>query len=194
MTAIRGQEETTNLASRALAGDARAFREIYDRNAAPVYRFLRDLLGDAAAAEEATQETFVRAHRGLATVKDKERLLPWLFGIARNVFFETLRERRTGGIPVDEDELAAETDPGPSPELELLTREADAALANALQQLSAERRTALLMVMDGGMAYGEIGAAMGWSLAKVKVEIHRARQKLRVSLARYLSGRGEQES
>ena len=49
------------LASRALAGDQRAFRLIYERHAPAVFRFLRDQLGNESAADEATQETFVRA-------------------------------------------------------------------------------------------------------------------------------------
>src|SRR5579872_4206344 len=69
------------LVRRAREGDAKAFRQIFERHAPPVRRFLLDLLGDVAAADEATQETFVRAHGRLSTVRDTDKLLSWLFGI-----------------------------------------------------------------------------------------------------------------
>ena len=74
-------------------GEATAFRAIFDRHAPRVCRFLRDVLGDGVAAEEATQETFVRAHAALASLAESDRLSPWLFGIARNVQRELQRAR-----------------------------------------------------------------------------------------------------
>jgi len=82
------------LVRRAREGDARAFRQIFDRYAPRVRRFARDLLRDAAAADEATQETFVRAHRQLGTLREDARLSPWLLGIARNVSRERGRARK----------------------------------------------------------------------------------------------------
>ena len=70
----------------------------------------------------------------------------------------------------------------------MLAGEADRLLDGALQILSAERRAALLMRIDHGLAYEEIAAALGWKLQKVKNEIHRARLQLRERLAGYLEG------
>src|SRR5215470_9553164 len=70
------------LVERARLGDGQSFRVIFDLYAPPLRRFLRDLLGDEAAADEATQETFVRAHHGLQSMREVEKLAPWLFGIA----------------------------------------------------------------------------------------------------------------
>ena len=70
---------------RARAGDAEAFRVIFDREAPGVRRFLGDLLRDDAAADEGTQETFVRAHHRLGTLEQAGKLQGWLFGIARMV-------------------------------------------------------------------------------------------------------------
>lgn len=175
-----------HLARRALAGDTRAFRLIYERHAAPIYRFLRDILRDDAAADEATQETFVRAHTRLSTLADRDKLAPWLFGIARLVSFELLRARKAADLAVDETELEAAHSPAPTPEAALLGREADAALASALAALPAERRAALLLQMDHDLSYDEIAGAMGWSLSKVKIEIHRARLALRDRLKEYV--------
>src|SRR5689334_22679732 len=98
-----------------LAGDAGAFRVLFDRHAAAVRRFLRDLTRDEAVADEATQETFVRAHARLASLRDDQRLRPWLLGIARRVCLEETRRRRRPREVLNEI-----VDPAPSPERELM--------------------------------------------------------------------------
>src|SRR5437016_1000887 len=72
------QVSDAKLLERAAGGDARAFRQIYDRHALAVYRFLSGLLRDRAAADEATQETFVRAHARLRDVREGDKLLGFL--------------------------------------------------------------------------------------------------------------------
>lgn len=184
------------LVVRARGGDARAFRALFEKYGPPVRRFLRDLLGDSDA-DEATQETFVRAYRCLPTLRETDKLLPWLLGIARNVFHEQLRARRgralgpSIGLLASPGLLAEEplVDTAPTPEGLLLGHEADRLLAEALALLSEERRAALLLRVDHGLDYEEIRTVLGWSLAKVKNEIHRARLELRARLAKYLGGR-----
>jgi RNA polymerase sigma-70 factor (ECF subfamily) len=151
-----------------------------------VRRFLRDLLGDPEAADEGTQETFVRAHRRMGTVRETERLLPWLFGIARNVSHEQLRARRHPLRGAGELGLLGEPDRGPTPEGALMGREADRLLASALGELAEERRAALVMRIDHGLDYEEIAVLMGWTLQKVKNEIHRGRLTLRARLEGYV--------
>ncbi|HEU4410159.1 MAG TPA: RNA polymerase sigma factor [Polyangiaceae bacterium] len=176
------------LLARARAGEVDALRSLYERHAPAVRRFLQGLLGDATAADDALQETFARGFRRLSTLGEHDRLSPWLFGIARNIAYELRRGRRrdghgpggeAGGGPGDE---PAE---GRTPEDELLGREAARAVARALERLNDDRRAALLLRVDHELAYDEIARLMGWSLAKVKVEIHRARLVLRAHLAGY---------
>lgn len=175
------------LAARAAAGDAGAFRRLYDRHVGSVRRFARALLRDAPAADEATQETFVRAHAGLGTLSEPERLVPWLLTITRHVAFEELRRR---GAWRDLDDAVDEAPShAPTPEAALLGAEADAAYQRALEALTAPRRAALLLAIDHGLAYAEIADAMGWTLAKTKIEIHRARAALRARLGEHLGGR-----
>ncbi len=164
------------------------FRSVYDAHARAVRRFLGDLLRDDASADEATQETFVRAHARLGTLQDGDKVLPWLFGIARNVFYEELRARRRHLRSVDEDERDQEPDLAPSPEGMLLGAEADSQLAAALGELGEERRAALVLRIDHGLDYDEIAEVMGWPMSKVKNEIHRARLVLRARLSKYVGG------
>ena len=176
------------LVHKAVRGDAHAFRRLFERHAPPVRRFLGDLLRDDAAADEATQETFVRAHGKLGTLREDDKVLPWLFGIARNVFYEELRARRRHLRALDDDAASDEPDRAPSPEGMLLGAEADAQLVRALGELGDERRAALVLRIDHGLDYDQIADVMGWPLSKVKNEIHRARLTLRARLAKYVGG------
>lgn len=176
-----------NLLERARLGERTAFQMIFERHGPAVSRYLRDLFGDAAAADEATQETFVRAHSRLGTLREADRLRSWLLGIAHRVFLEQCRRRRTEAGVADRVEVEPLPTPA-TPELEMLGREADAVLASALGRLTEERRSALLMRLDHGLSYEQIAEEMTWPVAKVKNEIHRARLQLRSYLASYVGG------
>jgi RNA polymerase sigma-70 factor (ECF subfamily) len=165
----------------ALAGDAAAFRALFERHAPAVRRFLRDLARDDAYADEATQETFVRAHRRLAALREDERVRAWLLGIARRVFLEELRRRpRIGDADLDRME-----DPRRSPEADLLIAEEVRLFREALAQLRPDRRGVLLLQLDHGLGYDEIAQVTGLSPAQVRNELHRGRQELRAHLAPY---------
>ncbi len=170
--------------------DEAALAALYTAHAPSIVRFLADLLGDRAAAADATQETFVRAFRRIDTLRDTERVAPWLFGIARNVALEHRRARRRRGrvlVPEDGGPVREAVD-GHTPEAELLGREAARVTEAALARLSEDRQAMLLLRLDHHLAYEEIATLMGFSLAKVKVEIHRARQILREELSAYRGG------
>jgi RNA polymerase sigma-70 factor (ECF subfamily) len=78
------------LVRQALAGDREAFGQLYDRHARQVRAVVAAVSGDWPHVEDMTQECFLRAYRRLATLRDKERVGPWLAGFARQV----ARERR----------------------------------------------------------------------------------------------------
>ncbi len=164
----------------------------YAELAPRVQRFLRDLLGCPVTAADATQETFVRAFRKVDGLPQGTRLAPWVFGIARNVSLEMRKARgRAGRVLTPETAEHAEriADPAArSPETQLLDRESLEVIDRALDRLPEERRAALLLRLDHGLAYDEIAQTMGWTLAKAKVEIFRAREVLRATLAEYRGG------
>ena len=190
--ASSAQEDERRLLTRARRGDPLAFRALFEQHAPGVWRFLRDLYRDEAAADEATQETFVRAHGRLGTLRDEARLTSWLLGIARLVYLESRRSRGPHlDVAAEENEALLDTAlPMPSPEDLLLDRELEGLLARALGELREERRSALLLRIDHGLAYEDIAQVMGWSLPKVKNEIHRARLQLRERLAAHVGTGG----
>lgn len=157
---------------------------LYEAHGARIHRFLRDLLGDTTLAKDATQETFVRAYKKLATLDPALSVAPWLFGIARNVSLELRKARaRAGRCFVHGDNADAPNND--SPERDILGREALRVVGSALEQLPEERRAMLLLRLDHGLSYDDIAVTMGCSLAKVKVEIFRAREVLRDAMSKY---------
>jgi RNA polymerase sigma-70 factor, ECF subfamily len=174
------------------ADDRAALTALYARHAPPIHRFLRDLLGDTALAADATQETFCRAYRRLGSLDDRSRSVPWLFAIARNVSLELRRARMRHGKVFIPQETAHDVHEAVcrmgSPESALLDQESVRVVGAALARLGEDRRAALLLRFDHGLAYEEIAEAMSWTLAKVKIEIFRAREVLRATLDEYRAG------
>src|SRR5947207_15873711 len=91
---------STDLVAGVRAGDPQAFRTLFERWAPPVRRFLAGMLRDRAAADEPTQECFVRAHRQIGGQRDDTGFDGWLFGIARLVAMDQRRApRRATDLP-----------------------------------------------------------------------------------------------
>jgi RNA polymerase sigma-70 factor (ECF subfamily) len=160
------------------------FSRLYATQAPRIHRFLRDLLFDETLAKDATQETFARSLNHTHVWQDESRAVPWLFGVARNVSLELRKERaRRGRVMQDDPEGRAEAHARECPEADLLARDTARRLAAAMANLSEDRRALLLLRLDHGLGYEQIAESMGFSLAKVKVELFRAREALRAELA-----------
>ena len=172
-----------SLAARAQSGDRAALRAIYERYAPQIRRFVRDMLRDRPAADDALQDTFIRVFQHIAALDEPEHLAGWIFGIARRVCLE---HRRHASLRQRNTESAVDTtdapDSGATPEALYSGTEAAAALDRAVDLLDPDRRAVLLLRCDHQLSYEEIATAMGFTLAKVKVELHRARASLRAVL------------
>ena len=180
------------LVRRAQQNESAAFKALFERHVVAVRRFLRDLLRQSDLADDATQETFARAHAQLVKLTDHDRFKPWVLGIARNVAFEARRVRQHDVLDDEDDSgIPAAVIPSPDPERVLLDAELEKHFTAAIGTLSENRRAALLMRLDHGLAYEDIAAAFGWSIPTVKNEIHRARLKLRTHLLPHLTGERE---
>src|SRR5262245_48169265 len=97
---MRADDPTdAELVRRTLAGDREAFAQLYDRHA----RLVRAVAADAGPgrSDDAVQETFLRAYRGLADLRSPDAFAGWLVGIARKVVRET--HRRPGAAPLPAD-------------------------------------------------------------------------------------------
>jgi RNA polymerase sigma-70 factor, ECF subfamily len=152
----------------AMDGDLAAFERLVRRYQAHVWRFLRHLLGDAALAEDVTQETFLRLYQRLPTFAGRSKFSTWVFRVARNAGVDALRAARR------HDRLLAELPaarPGPAPDARV---EAMAAVAS----LSPKLREALLLVEVFGFAYREAAEVLRVPEGTVKSRVFQARVRL----------------
>jgi len=164
------------LVASTLAGNEDSFTLLVERHRPRIRRVAHSLLGDWAEAEDVAQDTLLVAHATLERLRDPERFGAWLAAIATNLAKMRLRSRRAGWTSLDE-LVGGVLHPSPEPadEAELVHE--------ALEALSGLQREAVLLHYVAGLSAAEIAARYGESSGAVRVRLHRARKKLRASLA-----------
>jgi RNA polymerase sigma factor (sigma-70 family) len=163
------------LVQRVAAGDERAFEQLYDRYCARLLSFCRYLLGSRDEAQDAVQQTFMRAHRAIASGKAPSELRPWLYTVARNRCRSLLAARRERELPVEELGDAAALD-GLADVVQ--RREDLRALVRDLDRLPEDQRSALVLFELGDLSQRDIGDVLGVAEPKVKALVHQARTHL----------------
>jgi RNA polymerase sigma-70 factor (ECF subfamily) len=189
-------ESDEELMQRVARDDRTAFGELFDRHHAALYAFLCRFLGDAAAAEDVTQDAFWRVWQYRRSFDRKRAFRAWLYAIARNA---AIREAQRGGQgPAAHLELtdtrhetgASAAAPRPLDEgvVERLTvREQVRA---ALQSLPEDQRLCLLLREYDQMSYAEIARVLGCSSGNARVLAYRARGAMRDLLRPILEEEG----
>jgi RNA polymerase sigma-70 factor (ECF subfamily) len=190
--------EDAALVERAQAGDSLSFDELVRRYEGKVFHLSRRILGDPDEAEDALQETFLSAYRGLPHFKRESKFSTWIFRIATNAALMRLRKRRPDVISLDQPKASdgeGETIPmdlkdwSATPEEELIDQETREAMEEAIAALPPDLRAIFLLRDVEGMSNEEAAESTGLSLAAAKSRLHRARLFLRDRLQRHFDGR-----
>jgi RNA polymerase sigma-70 factor, ECF subfamily len=178
---------SADLVTRVCAGDADAFRLIFERYSRPVISFIFDMVNDRSLAEELTQETFVRAYRAMHTMRRETKLSTWLFGIARNVARESLRQRTRAlsHIELTDKSVMDLSDHKPVPVEGVLSKELNDVIRRSLAALDEDKRLVFTLKVLHQCSYEEIAEITGFSLAKLKTDLHRARAEMRRRIGAY---------
>ena len=178
---------SADLVTRVCQGDADAFRLIFERYSRPVISFIYDMVNDRGLAEELTQETFVRAFRAIHTMRAETKLSTWLFGIARNVARESLRARVRAKTHVDlaDKSVMDLSDDKPVPVDGLLSKELNTLVRRSIAALDEDKRLVFTLKVLHQCSYEEIAAITGFSLAKLKTDLRRARAEMRKKISPY---------
>jgi len=159
---------------RCLDGDANQFAFLVTRYQRAVVAYLRGRMRHRDKAQEAAQETFVRAYFNLAKLKKRESFFCWLLGIAMHVARETdkreQRERGLSGAYAERARLMARSGPGP---------EEDLALEAAVASLSANLREVILLRFYSDCSCLEISHVIGVPLGTVTKRLSRAYDLIR---------------
>jgi RNA polymerase sigma-70 factor (ECF subfamily) len=149
-----------------------------------VQRLCRRMLGDAAAAQDAAGETFVRAQQSLAGYDESRPMRPWLLGIAANLCIDLIRRRGTEAHIFDDAGADPEAlaDRALSPLGHLLHAEERAALLSGIDALPVKYRLPLVLRHFAELDYDAIAELLGTSRNQVGSLLFRARQRLRIAL------------
>ena len=179
---VHRSDDDAALVERARAGDAAAFTRIVERHQATAFRVAWVLCGNAADAEEATQDAFVKAHGALGRFRTGAPLRPWLLTIAAN---EARNRRRASGRREHLAMRAAGEAPpraAASSEDQALTADRDAGLRAAIARLEGPDREVLWLRYFAELSEAETAAALGCRRGTVKSRTSRALARLRVEL------------
>ncbi len=179
---------SADLVTRACQGDQEAFRLIFERYSRPVISFIYDQVSDRELADELTQETFVRAYRGLKSLRKETKLSTWLFGIAKNVARESLRARirQNQHIDLDDKQVLDLSDQNPVPSSQLLDKEFNEVVQRSLALLDDDKRLVFTLKIFHQCSYEEIAEITGFSIPKLKTDLHRARAEMRQRVGPYV--------
>lgn len=171
-------ERDDTIVEQARGGDAEAFRELVERYSPKLFRLAWRLTGDEATAEDAVQETFLRAYRSLGRFDGRSEVGTWLHRIAVNTSLEIMRkhERRKTETA---DESRPLPSPEPGPERTALSQEMERAVRSGMADLSSLERTAFVLRHFEGQSIAEICARLSLSPSAGKQAIFRAVRKLR---------------
>lgn len=175
------------------AGSEPAFSELYERHAGSIYGFLVRRLGNAALAQDAYQEVFLRVHRARNTYDRARPFRAWLFGIAHNLLTDTLRSQAAvlETSSFDESVMTPEGDEQPqleiasdrrSPEELALARQSSSALTRVLVMLPSDEATVLILARLEGLSYDDIGSILGRSASATKQLAYRALKRVRMQM------------
>jgi len=174
--------DETELIRRAQRGDTHAYEELVHAHQGIAFRTAYVIARNAADAEDATQDGFVKAWRALGRFREGAPFRPWLLRIVAN---EARNRRRSAGRRAGLALRTATSEPSgeaaPSPEAALLSAEQRAGLLAAVEQLPDEQQMVVSLRYFLGLSELEVAEALGVPQGTVKSRTARALERLRES-------------
>ncbi len=165
--------------ARARDGDDLAFQKVVEAFQGPVFNLCYRMLGNAQEAEDAAQETFLKAYRNLRRYDPDRKFVNWILSIASNHCVDRLRRRRLQLISLDEWLPRFESPaPNPGPEETMANHEFQDDVREILEQLGATDRAAIVLRYWYEYSYEEIAESLSLTVPAVKSRLHRARKSL----------------
>ncbi len=180
-TPSTSMEADDALVARIIAGDNAAFVALVERYKRPVYSLAYRMLGNPTDAEDAAQETFVRAYTGLTSYQMGSRFGSWLLSITSHWCIDLLRRKRAisldaPGMASGEPFIQADTDE--HPEVLALQSERQREVQQWLGCLPEPYRSVLVLRYWHDLSYTEISETTGLPVSTIRMRLFRARQLL----------------
>ncbi|MGH9736150.1 MAG: RNA polymerase sigma factor [Candidatus Acidiferrales bacterium] len=181
--------EIGEMLARVRAGDTDAWGELYQQYAAAIFRFCRRALPTKEDAEDATTDIFVKVKQKLGTYDSSRPFTAWLYKVASNHCWDTLRRRRIRqDLETGDLESLPLEHPDPNQLEQLQIDHTSKEVRAALGKLPDRARMALVLRYYADMSYDEIADTLGVRRAFVGVLLLRARHQLRDVLAEMMPG------
>ena len=158
------------------------FREIVFANADRIYNHAFRMLGNREDAEEAVQDIFMKAHRGLNDFRGRSEIRTWLYRITVNTCLTRLRRKKVEFVRPEPDESGGwDTLDNQDPNPEELLIEADQGnlVIKAMEKISPEEKEVLMLFHVDELTYEEISKVLAVPVGTVCARIYRARRSLR---------------
>jgi RNA polymerase sigma factor (sigma-70 family) len=167
-------------------GESARLAVLFERYHLSLFRYLLHLSGDRALSEDLVQDAFMRVLKYAASYNRNLSFSVWLFGIARNAYFDTVRKRKPEVAGLELDEVRSNQR---MPEDQVSQQQEMDALQQALRMLPENKREILILSRFQNMRHQEIARLLDCEVGTVKVRIFRALKDLR---ERFCELRGEQ--
>jgi len=164
---------------RAQHGDDKAFENLVETYQRPVFSLCYRMLGNSSDAEDAAQESFIRAYRNLKRYDPNRSFATWLLSIASHYCIDCMRKRRLPTVSTDA--LPEEIIPDhntPNPERELRNQEKESLVQDLMKDLKPVDRAAVVLRYWHEYSEAEIAEALGLTVSAVKSRLYRARKTL----------------
>ena len=178
-------DNETQLVTQAQNGDRNAFSELVRIHAQGVLNVVYRMCGDTLIAEDAAQETFIRAWQNLSSYRPQTPLRNWLYRIAFNAGMDMLRKNRR--ILPDDIEDMQLTDGRPGPETLVSQQERTDMVQRAILSLPDASRAILVLREYEGLSYQEISSTLDIPVGTVMSRLNYARNLLKAKLEPQLS-------
>jgi RNA polymerase sigma-70 factor, ECF subfamily len=186
-SALSWGRDEAELVTELQAGSESAFDWLVTHYHGPVYNLILSMLGDPSDAADGTQEVFLKAFRGIRSFRQGSSLKTWLYRIAirealnhRRWFKRHLQKNVSIDAEVEEGHSPLEVeDLGATPFEQLATREIQAVVHGALQQVPPVFRTAVILRDLEDLSYEEVAEVLECSVGTVKSRILRGRRALK---------------
>lgn len=164
-----------------LRGDSQAFTQLVEAYQRPVYNLCYRMLGNAEDAEDASQETFLRAYRSIRRYDSSRAFSTWLLSIAAHYCIDQIRRHKHVTISLEDMVVPDIPDASPGMETRLNQKEEQQRVREILDKLEPVDRAAVIMFYWYDFSYDEICQALSLSLSAVKSRLHRARHAMALS-------------
>ena len=181
------------------ANEDAAYDELVRTYNASIFHVAYRMLGDSGDASDVVQEIFLKVFRNIGGFRGESALRTWIFRIAFSEILNRLRwwkrRYRFSTVSLDEDKNGQGPgvyvrDSKPTPQQALESKEQERSIQRALNRLSSDHRSILVLRDIEGFSYNEIAAVLGVSVGTVKSRLARARADMKKELIRYLSVQG----